>query len=215
MPAMTTLVYGGGLAAAMGISTATGRDFSADTFKITLHTSTYTPTITHSFQSDLTNELGTAGGYTSGGLTVTSPAISITVANSWGTVAATSTAYSVGDVVRPSAGNLYLYRAVVAGTSGGSAPTWPTVVGTTVADGTVTWLNIGTAGIKFTSTNPTWASFSAGPFRSAVLADTTPGSAATNPLICAMSFASDQTGGGGAFDITLSTSAGYFVIGVS
>ena len=215
MPAMTTLVYAGGFSAAMGLGSATGRDFSADAFKATLHTNTYTPTTTHSFQSDLTNELSTASGYTSGGLTLAGIAITSVVANSWGTVAAVSTAYLAGDVVRPSAGNTYLYRAVVAGTSSGSAPTWPTVIGTTVVDGGVTWLNIGLAGIKFTSTNPSWSTFSAGPFRHLVVADTTPGTAATNPLICALSFASDQTGGGGTFDVTLPASAGYFVIGVS
>jgi hypothetical protein len=212
---MTTLVYGGGLYVAMGGGAATGRDFSADTFKCTLHTNTYTPTITHQFQSDLTNELSTAGGYTSGGLTLSGVAISITAANSWTVTAATSTAYTLGQVVRPSAGNGYLYRCVVAGTSGGSAPTWPTVVGTTVADGSVTWLNIGTAAIKFTFTSPQWTTFSAGPFRHAVVADTTPGSAASNPLICAFSFASDQTGGGGNYDITIDSGSGAFTIGVS
>lgn len=57
--------------------------------------------------------------------------------------AATSTAYSVGDQVKPASTPLYIYQCTTAGTSGGSAPTWPTTVGATVTDGTVVWTNIG------------------------------------------------------------------------
>lgn len=57
--------------------------------------------------------------------------------------AATSTAYAVGAQVKPAATPLYIYQCTTAGTSGGSAPTWPTTVGATVTDGTVVWTNIG------------------------------------------------------------------------
>jgi hypothetical protein len=97
-------------------------------------------------------------GYTTGGQALTSLTLTTTAANSWATTAATSTAYGLGAVVRPSAGNGYLYYAAVAGTSGGSAPTWPTVIGTTVTDGTVTWLNIGTAVTTLTAAAPSWTS---------------------------------------------------------
>lgn len=50
-----------------------------------------------------------------------------------------STAYSLGDAVRPTTRNGYAYECTVAGTSGGSEPTWPTTPGNTVVDGTVTW----------------------------------------------------------------------------
>lgn len=53
--------------------------------------------------------------------------------------AATSTEYSAGDIVRPATANGYIYICQTAGTSSASAPTWPTVIGTTVVDGTVTW----------------------------------------------------------------------------
>lgn len=46
-------------------------DLDTDTFKVTLHTSTYTPSATtHTVYADLTNELSTASGYTNGGDTL-------------------------------------------------------------------------------------------------------------------------------------------------
>lgn len=56
--------------------------------------------------------------------------------------AATTTAYGVGAVVVPATPNNHWYMATVAGTSGASAPTWPTGGGT-VTDGTVTWQDMG------------------------------------------------------------------------
>jgi len=44
-----------------------------------------------------------------------------------------------------------------------------------------------------------------------VVADTTPAAAASNPLICAFTFASDQTGGGGTFSITIDPSGAVAV----
>lgn len=51
-----------------------------------------------------------------------------------------STAYLVGDVIRPNlASNGFLYQCTTAGTSGASAPTFPTTIGNTVADGSCVW----------------------------------------------------------------------------
>lgn len=200
MPAMTVRAFPSGIQK-MG---SNPQDWDTNTFKATLHTSTYSPNYdTNTFQSDTSNELSTAGGYTNGGLTISSPTLTVVAANSLAQVAATTTAYSVGQIVRPSAGNGFVYVCAVAGTSGGSAPTWPTVLYTTVADGGVTWCCIGRGVLKWTFTSPQWTSFSAGPFSILVVACTTPGSAATNPLICAGTFASPQTGGGGNFDATV------------
>lgn len=61
---------------------------------------------------------------------------------------AATTAYAYDrHVVEYSNGIYYAYRAVVGGTSGGSEPTWPTTVGATVTDGTVTWQCIGESSV--------------------------------------------------------------------
>ncbi len=170
----------------------------------TLHTSTYSPSKTaHDFVNDLTNELATANGYTAGGV-VSTASRTLTVANSWGTSRANSTAYTVGTVVRPASGNGLLYRCVVAGTSGGSVPTYGTVVGGSTTDGTVTWECVGSAIVVITTASPVWAA-STFVARYAVLSYRSAGTAATQPLLCYIDFGSDKTGQGGAFTVTLPT----------
>jgi hypothetical protein len=184
-------------------------DLDSDTLFWTLHTSAYTPNLdTHIHVSDLTNELSTGGGYTSGGLALTSPLRAYTVANSWGVVRANSTAYNVGDVYRPSATNGFLYRCSVAGTSAAAPPTFTTVVGTTFADGTATFDCVGSGIFTFTCANPVWASATFGPCRYAVLSDKQTGVASTEPLLGYIDFLVDKTGGGGNFTINLNTSQG-------
>lgn len=185
-------------------------DWLSDSLKVLLCTSSYTPNLdTHKFKSDLTNEV-TGTGYTAGGATLSSAALTYTVANSWGTAAATTTAYTVGQVVRPSTGNGHLYRCIVAGTSGGSAPTWPTVSGQTVADGTVTWAECGAGIHQFDAADVSWTS-STITGRYAVIYDSTPGSDATRPLIGLVDFGADQTTNNGTFAITWDA-LGIFVI---
>jgi len=73
----------------------------------------------------------------------------------------TSAPKILGDAVRPVTRNGYAYECTVAGTTGGSEPTWPTTPGNTVVDGTVTWTcrnnyalaNISMAGGDFTKAN--------------------------------------------------------------
>ena len=45
-------------------------DLDTDTFKVTLHSSSYTPSTAHTIYTDATNELTTANGYTNGGATL-------------------------------------------------------------------------------------------------------------------------------------------------
>lgn len=68
MAAGTFTLYDG-VAAYIGDGTI---DLNTDTFNITLHTSTYTPSAAHDDYADLTNELATANGYTNGGATLAS-----------------------------------------------------------------------------------------------------------------------------------------------
>ena len=57
---------------------------------------------------------------------------------------AASTAYSVGDVVRATTlqATGLVFRCTVAGTSDATEPSWPTDIGSTIADGGVTWAAI-------------------------------------------------------------------------
>ena len=177
-------------------------DFNSDTIKFQLHTSAYTPDRNaHDYQNDLSNEVANGNGYITGGVTLTSCVMSVVAAASL-TARANSTAYTVGQVRRPSTSNGYVYVCVVAGTSGGSAPTFPTVIGTTVADGTVTWLCAGVGLVKLDFDDPSWTG-STFTCRYGVLVDTTPGSSATNPLIGYIDFGSDQSPSAGTLSITI------------
>lgn len=191
-------------------------DFNSDTMVWTLHTSTYTPNFdTHAYVSDLTNELGAGGGYTvgtasGGGLAASTPTMTFTAANSWGVSRANSTAYNVGDVYRPATGNGFLYRCVVAGTSAASPPTFGTVLGGSTTDGTATFEMVGSGIVVVNVADPVWATFTAGPCRYAVLSDRTPGTNATDPLVCLVDFVTDKTGGGGNFTIDVNGTLGLF-----
>lgn len=181
----------------------------------TLHTSSYALSrFVDDYQNDLTNELGTAGGYTAGGVSVGAVTRTLTVANSWAVQRANSTAYAAGDVVRPATGNGFLYMATTAGTTGASIPTYPTVIGQTVVDGGVTWTCYGRAITVFQCTTaPTWTlTVGVTGIRYCVLTDTTPATAATRPLIAVKDFGTDQAGGGGAFTINPHASLGHFHI---
>lgn len=58
------------------------------------------------------------------------------------TVWVTSKAYAVGDYAKPATANGFIYKAVKAGTSGATAPTWSVVEGETKTDGTVDWISV-------------------------------------------------------------------------
>lgn len=187
------------------------RDIFAGTFsfasvlKIAL-VSGYTPDATgHNFFSDITGEV-TGTGYTAGGVTLSGISVTKTAANSWSPTWASSTAYSVGQIVRPTTGNGFIYRCVVAGTSSGTAPTWPTVVGTTVTDGSVTWENAGSWVVSASATNPSWSSATISA-TGAVLYYST-GTASTSSLICYLDFGGTFTSTNGTFTVTLPTNPG-------
>lgn len=173
-----------------------------DTIKCALFSSD--PGETAADFSSLTGEI-TGTGYTPGGASLSSLTVTETEANSWGTSAATSTAYSAGTIARPATGNGYLYEAVVGGTSGASAPTWPTVVGETVTDGTVTWACIGSSITVFSSAAVSWAS-STITASYAVIYDSTSGA-----NIAKIDFGGSQSDSSGTFTITPSSTGWFWV----
>lgn len=63
----------------------------SNTFKVTLHTSSYTPSASHSVYADLSNELSSGNGYTNGGLALSSVAVSVVTTNDAKFTAATAT----------------------------------------------------------------------------------------------------------------------------
>lgn len=207
MPVGTFKWYAKGLANILGGETAgeaSRIDFLSDDMKILLTTVTHTPNAdTHEFKTDITNEVvGT--GYTAGGLALSSKAITVTAADSWGTARANTTPYVVGDVVRPATPNGHLYKCIVAGTSAGAPPTFPTVNGQTVADGgTLVWAEAGRSIVQIDFADPLWvvATITA---RNAHLYDNTPAADADKPLMGFMTFDADVISTGGNFQITVS-----------
>lgn len=175
-------------------------DFDSDTIVATLHTSTYSINAdTHDYVNDLTNELSTANGYTAGGVTLTSKTVTYTAAASWGTSRAASTAYTLGKVVRPATSNGFLYRASIAGTTGSSLPTYPTVIGTSVVDGSVTWTCMGKGIIVLDAADISWTSATFSSVRYMVFSDRQTGVTSTEPLIGYIDYGSNQAAAGGAF----------------
>lgn len=177
-------------------------DFNSDSLKLALVSSAYAFNHdTHAYFSDITNELSTGSGYTAGGAAVASPTLSYVAANSWSVAAATSTAYAAGDIVRPATGNGFLYQALTAGTSGGTAPTWPTTIGGTVVDSGVTWLCVARGALVLDGADVSWAS-STLTARGGVLYDDSPATSATKPLIGFADFGADVSSSAATFQVT-------------
>jgi hypothetical protein len=116
------------------------------------------------------------------------------------TARANSTAYAVGDVVRPAVANGHVYICTTAGNSAAVEPTMGTVIGGTTADGTVTWTCYGTHVIKCSASN---ISVAASTISAAygVIVDTAPGTAATNPLICWIDFGGTVSSQNGNYNV--------------
>ncbi|MBO4274129.1 hypothetical protein [Microbispora triticiradicis] len=141
---------------------------------------------------------GGSTGYTAGGQALTSKTVTYTAANSWGTQRANSTAYATGDVVRPASANGYVYQAVVGGTSGGSVPTYPTVIGQTVTDGGVTWACVGRGVLEIDAADPSWTTGNPGTLTAShVLFFKDTGTPSTSPVILYWDLGGTQTASNG------------------
>lgn len=184
-------------------------DLVNDSIKMALLTSSYTPNLgTDAFWSAVSANEASGTGYTTGGIALASKTHTVTAANSWGTAWAATTVYSVGAIVRPASGNGFLYLCIVGGTSGGSAPTFPTSQGQTVVDSGVTWTCIGESIFQFSSAAVTWSS-STITAQYAVIYDAQSGTASTEPLIAVVNFGGNQSSSNGNFTVTPATN-GWF-----
>lgn len=136
-------------------------DFDANTIRGALVTSAYTPDQAHEFWSTSVEANEASGtGYTAGGQALTTKTVTFTAANTYATTWAASTAYTAGDLVRPTTGNGHLYVCTVGGTSAASEPTWPTTRGGNVTDGGVTWDEVGAGYVSIDSDQVQWTSSS-------------------------------------------------------
>jgi len=195
-------------------------NFATDTIKAML-LSSYTvgsTTDTAQFLSDVVTSgvavEASGSGYTAGGQALASKSVTYTAANSWSVQRANSTAYSVGDVVRPATGNGYVYQCIVAGTSGGSAPTWPTTIGATVTDGGVTWANVGRGVLVIDAADPSWTTSNPGTLSAShVLFYKDTGTASTSPVILVWDLGGTQTASnGGVFTPQLDSTEGLLTM---
>ncbi len=137
---VSALWYGKGLANFFKKKT----DFTADTIKVQLHTSTYTPDQdAHEFQSDLSNEVANGSGYTTGGIALTTKTVTYTGASN-------TVSLDADDLLWSALSRTFRY-AVVLNTSPGSAGTNPLLgyvdFGATIDPGgldfRVTWDTLG------------------------------------------------------------------------
>lgn len=179
-------------------------DVDTDVIKAMLVTSAYAYSAAHAYKSDITNEVATGAGYTAGGVTVTL-AQAYVVANSWTVSRANSTAYALGQIVRPATGNGFVYQALTAGTTAGTVPTYPTTIGGTVTDGGVTWLCVGTGVVAVTmSGTASWTAPSGQTLtaRALVFYDSSPGSDTTRPVIAYVNLGGDVSSTGAAWTYT-------------
>lgn len=187
-------------------------DYLSDNIHVAWLTTSHTPNYdSHDFFDDVVANEGSGSGYTAGGQALASKTITITAANSWGTQRANSTAYAVGDLVRPATGNGFVYVCVVAGTSGGSIPTYSTVIGRETSDGTVVWMTAGRNVVVYDAADPSWNPVTLTNVRYAVVYDRTPSTDATRPLICLMDFDSGQNPSAGPLTITIPATGLFYI----
>ena len=93
-----------------------GINWASDSIKMALLTSSATPNLaTWIHYSDLTNEVASGGGYTTGGVALGTKTHTVTAANSWATAWASLGVYTVGQIVHPRSTNGYIYECVVGG----------------------------------------------------------------------------------------------------
>lgn len=184
----------------------------SDTLKMGLLSGSYTPFLaTDTHWSDVDGVEISGSGYTAGGVTLTSVSLTLTDAGSWSHTWTAANPYTYGTVIRPTSSNGFLYRCVVAGTSGGSQPSFPVVTGQTVTDSGVTWACLGQDALVFTTATASWSSAT---FDAAfgVIYDDQSGTASTAPLIALIDFLGTQSPSAQTFTVPPDPVNGWFLM---
>jgi len=175
-------------------------DYEGHVIKVMLCTSTYDPNLdTHAYKNHVTNEVSGTN-YSAGGATLGGKALTYTAADSFTTTWEAATEYAVGDVVRPTTGNEFLYRCYDAGTSDSAEPSWPTTVGESVSDNTVEWVCVGSGIIQLDGANTEWQD-STITARYAVIYDDDAATDGDKPLLGLVNFDTDKSTTGADFVI--------------
>jgi hypothetical protein len=181
MSATTTSLYASILPVAFGSSL----NWATDTLKLALVASSYSPsTGTDALWSAISSHETSGSGYTAGGVTLSGTESGVLA---YASVSAhlTNTAYSLDQVV---AAGGQIFVCVTAGTTAITSPTWPTVQGQTVTDGTVVWACLGPWLVYFTSASVSWNPLSLTNTRYGVIYDST-----TDQLIALIDTGSGQS----------------------
>ena len=181
-----------------------------------LITASYTPNLdTDHFVSTVRgNEVAASGSYAANGSAIAITASYIAAASA--TARANTTAYAVGEIVRPATTNGHVWRCVVAGTSTSAEPgamtTFSGAAGQSVTDGTVTWAECGRGYVKIAPTpaSVAWTSATI-TARYLVIADFNPGTDATRPMLILIDFGSNQTSTAGTFTVNFD-SQGFLLV---
>lgn len=184
-----------------------------DTIKMALLTSSASPNLsTWAHYSDLTNEVASGGGYTTGGATLGSLTNTETAASSWGTAWATSQTWTAGQIIKPLTATSpdYLQLCVVGGAGSASTePTWKTVPGNTVVDSSATWSCLGESITVYSSASATWTSSTISA-QYGVIYDSQSGTGSTEPLICLINFGTTESDSSGTFTVSPDSTLGWF-----
>lgn len=155
------------------------------------------------------DEYSSASGYTTLGEAITTRAITESDSSVL-TARANTTAYVIGDIVRTATDSTRVFMCVVAGTSAGSEPGGMATLGTLreIADGTVTWVNVGRAVTILDGDAVSWTGLDQSATTHAVIfKDTTV--ASTSPLLGCITFDSAET----PTDLTITPPAeGWLII---
>lgn len=171
-----------------------GAQLTGHTLKLALVNAGYVPNLaTDQFWAIAQSFEFSSPGYTAGGSTLTGTSVTVTTASAWLlSYPASGTAVAAGTVIKSVA---FLYRAANSGSAAASVPVFPTVEGQTVTDASgIIWTNIGNVILVFNATGGyAWASISTTAIPYAVIYDSTPGTAATSPLLVLLSFSPAMT----------------------